>query len=132
MDLADRTYPADADSIPRVRDQVEAACAEAGLVGAPLESLLIAVSEAATNAVRHSGVDEFRVVVSHTDGVVEVVVRDHGSGLGDVDHDMPAPTAPGGRGLPLMEALVDECSIRGTGSGTEIRLRQPVASSPIA
>jgi anti-sigma regulatory factor (Ser/Thr protein kinase) len=87
--------------------------------------ILLAVSEAANNAVLHSGTDEV-VVTWRADGsCAEIVVQDRGR----FRHRIPMPVLgdQGGRGIPLMMAVMDEVDIA-PGSedqpGTTIRLRK--------
>ena len=92
-------------------------------------NILLAVSEAAANAVVHayethqSGV--FDVGVRHgVTGAVEVVVRDYGHGLG-------TPRRPGmGLGLLLMQRLADGCRVGAAAPGVVVRLTFAVARSP--
>jgi anti-sigma regulatory factor (Ser/Thr protein kinase) len=87
--------------------------------------ILLAVSEAANNAVLHSGTDEVQVIWRLQGRCAEVLVRDRGV----FRHRIPMPTRgeQGGRGLPLMMAVMDEVDVS-PGSrdqpGTTIRLRK--------
>jgi serine phosphatase RsbU (regulator of sigma subunit)/anti-sigma regulatory factor (Ser/Thr protein kinase) len=82
--------------------------------------LLTACGEAATNAIRHASGplrSEFELEAAIVEDGVEICVRDHGSWRerrGDV----------GGRGLPIIEAYVDELTITPSPSGTEVRMRR--------
>lgn len=123
-----RHYDAIPTSVPDARADVARACRGVGLGESAYEDLLVAVSEAATNVVRHSGADTFRVETTIVGGVVTVAVDDHGVGIhfDAASGSMPAPEAFGGRGLPLMEALVDEYEIQSSPQGTRVVLRQGV------
>lgn len=125
MYLVDTTYAADPSSIPTARDDVSSALPET-IDPAARGDLLIAVSEAVTNVVRHSGADTFRVTVDNRDRAVEVTVTDSGAGIDGAPAEMPDPTAFGGRGLPLMEALVDQCRISSSEAGTTVWLRKEI------
>jgi anti-sigma regulatory factor (Ser/Thr protein kinase) len=108
-----------------VRDQIAASSfseAEA--------DILLAVSEAANNAVLHSGTDEV-IVTWRIDGrCAEILIRDRGRFRHRIP--MPAMDEQGGRGIPLMMAVMDEVDIS-PGSdeqpGTSIRLRKCKASN---
>jgi len=82
--------------------------------------LLTACGEACTNAIRHANGplrSDFEVHASVEEGNIEIIVRDRGrwrERRGDV----------GGRGLPIIEAYVDELDIRPSPSGTEVRMRR--------
>lgn len=87
--------------------------------------ILLAVSEAANNAVLHSGTDEV-IVTWRLDGrCAEILVRDRGRFRHRIP--MPAMGEQGGRGIPLMMAVMDGVDIT-PGSdeqpGTTIRLRK--------
>jgi serine phosphatase RsbU (regulator of sigma subunit) len=82
--------------------------------------LLTACGEACTNAIRHAsgplGAD-FEVEARKIEGGVEIRVRDQGKWReprGDV----------GGRGLPIIEAYVDELNVMPSPAGTEVRMRR--------
>jgi anti-sigma regulatory factor (Ser/Thr protein kinase) len=87
-----------------------------------VEDVVLAVSEAATNAVIHSNTPEILVGWSKSGGYIEVCIKDHGI----FKHRMPGPTHDvGGRGIPIMVALMDDVTLSpGTEErpGTVIRL----------
>jgi serine phosphatase RsbU (regulator of sigma subunit) len=94
--------------------------AQAGASDLEAYELLTACGEACTNAIRHASGplrSDFEVDAAVVDGAVEIVVRDRGSWRqprGDV----------GGRGLPIIEAYVDELDVRPGAAGTEVRMRR--------
>ena len=96
---------------------------QAGASDAEAYELLTACGEACTNAIRHASgplQSQFEVDAAIVDGAVEVRVRDHGcwrAPRGDV----------GGRGLPIIEAYVDELRIDRRPSGTEVTMRRRLA-----
>jgi anti-sigma regulatory factor (Ser/Thr protein kinase) len=87
--------------------------------------ILLAVSEAANNAVLHSGTDEVIVTWRVSGHCAEIVIEDRGL----FRHRIPMPALgdQGGRGIPLMMAAMDEVDIS-PGSeerpGTTVRLRK--------
>ena len=91
-----------------------------GATDAEVYELLTACGEACTNAIRHASGplrSQFEVEATLVDGGVEVRVRDHGTWReprGNV----------GGRGLPIIEAYVDELEVLRGPSGTEVRMRR--------
>jgi serine/threonine-protein kinase RsbW len=101
-----------------------------GLSKEELFDLKVAATEALTNAIRGSrgrkGID---VAVEPREGAIEIEVRNRGSfelgnsALADID-------AEGGRGLPLMFALVDEVEFASTSEGTRVRMRKRVHGRP--
>jgi anti-sigma regulatory factor (Ser/Thr protein kinase) len=74
-----------------------------------LPDLLIAVSEAAANAILHSGTEEFRVSWRSTQDRVRITVEDDGIFVDRV----PVPEIDGvaHRGISLMAATMDELSL---------------------
>jgi anti-sigma regulatory factor (Ser/Thr protein kinase) len=109
-----------------------------------IDDLLIAVSEATTNAIEAStaagrtagavpgaGAGDPRVHVRCllADDRIEVEVRDRGGGF-DPGELAPIPEAADpdrlqrerGLGLPLMRTLADEAVVTNAGGGTEVRL----------
>jgi len=120
------TLPREARSVAHVRELARHALELVGAPSAVTGDACLAVSEACANAVEHAGDgDHYDVVLDVTTERLVAVVTDHGTGAPhDVLHAaMPAPTAPRGRGLPLIRALVDEASITSrSGVGTAVRI----------
>ena len=126
--------PAARLSLPRERHTVRVArlLLEDSLVRAgfdPLQAsdLSIALSEACSNAVRHaSGAPSYDVEIAiDDDGTCTVVVADEGSGFEHEAISMPDPDAQGGRGLALIDALVDEYRIDALpGAGSRITMQK--------
>jgi anti-sigma regulatory factor (Ser/Thr protein kinase) len=92
------------------------------------DDVVLALSEAATNAVLHgsSGGQPIQVIVHVNDDWVEASVLDHGP--------QPPPGLPGdsdelragGRGLWLLGRLVDEVRIERVRLGTRVTLRRAI------
>jgi anti-sigma regulatory factor (Ser/Thr protein kinase) len=87
----------------------------------------MACSEACTNAIEHAGAgpDEtitFEAVLQ--DGEVDVTVRDRGHWRDQ------RPPSDQGRGLDLIDALMDEVTLETSPEGTVIRLRRRL-SEPV-
>ena len=84
--------------------------------------LKLAATEALTNAVKQAEADHLvHVTLEGHEGVIDVHVADKGS------FARPAARgalAEGGRGIPLMLALVDEVEFARTGDGTRVRMRK--------
>jgi two-component system, NarL family, sensor histidine kinase UhpB len=92
--------------------------------------------EALTNTARHAGADRAEVRLTPVAGGVELLVRDNGKGFGT------APEGAGIRGMrerallvgadltlePGPEASIEVATEAGSESGTDVRLRIPVAS----
>jgi len=118
-----QTYPAESDSLLADVRRFVAAVSEPYLEQPSIHDLVLAVTEACANAIRHSGSDEIRVTVTVDGPCVEILVEDDGvyrMSLPVIDGD-----AGSHRGLYLMAAMVDDFSLhRGTRAhaGTTVRL----------
>jgi GAF domain-containing protein/anti-sigma regulatory factor (Ser/Thr protein kinase) len=89
---------------------------------------LIAVGEAAGNAVEHAYGPEdaiFDVTAALTGREMAVTVRDYGTWR-------PPRGQNRGRGTALMQQLMDEFEVRTTRDGTEVRLRRRLGQGPSA
>jgi anti-sigma regulatory factor (Ser/Thr protein kinase) len=94
------------------------------------DDLILALSEAATNAVLYgsSGHQPIQVVVHVNDGWVEASVLDHGP---EPPAGLPAAADPGelpagGRVLWLLPRLVDEVRLERVRRGTRVTLRRAI------
>ena len=120
----DVTLHADPAPTRALRAALDDVGARFGLAEDELFELKVAATEALTNAIRGSrdGRPVDVAVQSHEDAI-EVEVSNHGAfELGD-----PTLTdieSEGGRGIPLMFALVDEVEFASNGDGTRVRMRK--------
>ena len=117
--------PASAESVADARRSVADFARESGVSGPCLDDVLLAVSEAVTNAVVHGFaalVDPGTVMVVATVCAewIDVGVTDDGAGMAP-RHDSPGL----GLGLPLIRHLADEFDHRrpANGVGTEVWMR---------
>ena len=124
MTVLRRTFVADADELTEVRRFVRDCATQTGYDG-DLDDLLLAVSEAAANAVAHSGSTEFRVSWRLDGRGVEITVDDDGR---FVQHaGAPELDGVGHRGMQIMAATMDEVQLVKGGHGvrgTSVRLVQ--------
>lgn len=117
------SYPAAPGSVREARADVIAQAAAAGVPEDLFPRIMLAVSEAVTNAVLHAydGQEPGEVHVSTAQGSegFEVVVSDDGHGL------VPRPDSPGlGLGLPIVSRVADELDVSaGEHQGTRVRMR---------
>lgn len=114
----DVAFPARPDSCPKLRREIRAFLERLRLDGGRVDDVVLAVGEAAGNAVEHAyrgndGSVRLRAYVADNQLIVEV--RD--SGRWQLGGDPQR-----GRGLGIMRALVDRVSIESTRSGTNVRL----------
>ena len=102
--------PREAETVGIVRDVAVAALVRLGVTRDCTEDIRLALSEACTNVVDHSTVDdEYEVRLQVTGRTCEVRVVDTGRGFDAVSlSEAPVPAdSPRGRGISLMHALVD-------------------------
>lgn len=102
-----------------------------------LEDIKTAVSEAVTNAIVHAYPDTIGQVQIKVrvcgESTLEIVVRDHGLGIPNVDQAMePMYTTGGeersGMGFTIMESFMDKLNVRSTpGKGTTVTMKKRLA-----
>jgi anti-sigma regulatory factor (Ser/Thr protein kinase) len=112
-------------SIPTLRRELGAFLGSTGLCDDAIYDLLLAVSEAASNAVdhpQHSTEPFFDVAAEIDGGAVTVVVQDHGRWL------EPTPSPHRGRGVAMMGVLADTTVTAGT-HGTVVTIRNHAAAA---
>jgi anti-sigma regulatory factor (Ser/Thr protein kinase) len=91
----------------------------------------LAVTEVATNSIRHGGGDGALDVGQDDDRVLYAEVVDHGHGGAAVPTDMPAPGELGGRGLWISRELSDRMHIDSGPDGTTVRLEMTLGDSTL-
>jgi serine/threonine-protein kinase RsbW len=118
-----RSFPADPSVLYLIRRFLAQKAAEARLSKHTTENLLLAVTEACANALRHTLTPDIHISLQILQDRVQVEIRDQGVFRKRVP-EIP-PGEGGGFGVPLMLALTDEISLRqGTEQhpGTVVRL----------
>lgn len=94
----------------------------AGFGPEEIYDLKLAVTEAATNVIRHAAVNSFEIQYRTLPGEVEITVSDVGGGF-EVDECAPPSEGDGGFGLSVIRNLVDEMVIDSTaGGGTRLTM----------
>jgi anti-sigma regulatory factor (Ser/Thr protein kinase) len=91
---------------------------------AAVDDVVLAVGEALSNAVEHSGPSNFAPVnleIDVADDELMIEVADHGHWR----HRPPRPD--GGRGLGIMRAVMDDVAIDREPNGTRVHLRKHLA-----
>jgi anti-sigma regulatory factor (Ser/Thr protein kinase) len=128
---AERIFPADPVSLREIRTFVRDQALRATLGAESAEELTLAVSEAASNSIRHTQTTSVRLEARREGKCLVVEIEDEGT----FDGRMPIPEleGPGGRGILLMTAFADEVAIlEGTPQepGTTVRLVKCKPSEP--
>ena len=116
-------HPARPELVPIARHAVREFAAEQGADPVLFADISLAVSEAVTNAVKHSGTREDETVsltAAVADDWLEIVVRDRGTGFGNSESDGL------GLGLSIIARLSAQLTISQEGTGTEVRMRFPL------
>jgi len=121
--------PRDAFGIPMVRRVLGNALRTIGVAEDCVSDILLAASEACANAVRHGGpAKRYQVTAAIRDGRCELRVVDRGPGLPAIPERFPPGDTEHGRGILIMQSVVDEISFDITpGEGTTVRLRKRLA-----
>jgi serine phosphatase RsbU (regulator of sigma subunit)/anti-sigma regulatory factor (Ser/Thr protein kinase) len=116
--------PAEPEALSSVRQSLERWLSEAGTSRRDAHAIKVACGEACANAIEHAyrpGDAAFRIEASRVDSEVLIVVRDFGGWREPRGADR-------GRGLPLMEALMDFVQVDPSSEGTTVQLRRRLAA----
>ena len=102
-----------------------------------LEDIKTAVSEAVTNAIVHAYPDSIGKVLVKVrvcpGNVLEIIVKDHGKGILDIDKAREPMFTTGGEersgmGFTIMESFMDKLTVRSVpGRGTTVVMRKRLA-----
>ena len=104
------TLPRDEQTVPVARHIVRNAMEQVGVEETCVDDVELALSEACTNVLLHSGPgDQYKVRLDLEDrlGLIRIVDVGHGFDSAELRDDGALPEAERGRGLGLMQALVD-------------------------
>ncbi len=102
----------------------------AGLEQQDMYDLKLAITEAATNVIRHAQVDSFEIEYRTSPEAIEITVKDAGEGFEEEDFS-GHPNSRGGFGLTVIKSLVDEVALETTtGSGTRLRMVRQISTVP--
>jgi serine/threonine-protein kinase RsbW len=124
------SLPRERESVSAVRRIVAGAMAEVGVEPSCAADVELALTEGCANVVRHAtSTDRYRVTFQLDRRAAKIVIADAGKGfaLNGSTHHMAATLSEGGRGLALMEMLMDEADFRvEEGRGTRVSLTKQV------
>jgi serine/threonine-protein kinase RsbW len=116
-------HPALPELVPLFRHAASDFAVEQGASPELRADIALAVSEAVTNAVKHSNARKDETVTMEataSDDWLEIVVRDRGTGFGTEESDGL------GLGLPIIARLSARLTISQEGNGTELRMAFPL------
>jgi anti-sigma regulatory factor (Ser/Thr protein kinase) len=114
-------YPATPLCVRVIRAEVEAVAAECGLHGEALHNVVLAVSEAATNAVVHGSAGRED---AHIDLVVELTELELLVTVGDSGKGLRPSALPAGlhAGLAIIAIITGHLHLRSSDTGTEVHM----------
>jgi anti-sigma regulatory factor (Ser/Thr protein kinase) len=128
-EFAHRSWPADVHQLPAIREDVRGWLKPLELTEGARQDLVLAVSEAASNALAHaypepsgpSGRDTVEMTYWIDDGRVWIEIVDRGA------WKTPKDSADGhGLGIPMMQRLVDSVMIHYGARGTSVLMSHPL------
>jgi serine/threonine-protein kinase RsbW len=126
--------PVDSSSVPFVRGLCRQALEHLRVERAVVDEITLALTEACANVIRHAGDHAaYEVQVAIDDALCRMSVFDDGTGFdpGALPQDRGDSPLDGGRGLLLMQALVDRLDFRHEGDGRHrVTLEKRLASPP--
>ena len=102
--------PRDSSTLSVVRHITASALDELGVVPEEVGDVILALTEAAANVVKHSGADdqyEVHLVIENATCEIRVVDSGRGFDSDSLGVNMAGPSEERGRGMALMAALVD-------------------------
>jgi serine/threonine-protein kinase RsbW len=106
----------------RLRQLVAWAARRVGLDRDRGHDLALAVSEAASNVVKHGSPTGQLELIQDDDRALIAQISDHGPGMTSTTVNLPTPESESGRGLYLIHQLCDRVEYRTGPAGTTIRL----------
>ena len=121
--------PRDVTSVPVSRQVLDGCLGTLGVTPDTRADIALALSEACANVVQHAGPgEEYQVQVSAGDGRCVIEVVNTGSGADDtriaLNGEPVPPTAEHGRGLKIINAVVDNLQLTGTRNGVTVHFEK--------
>jgi anti-anti-sigma factor len=120
--------PAEPHVVASVRRTIRQWATRSGASDEEAYDLVLAVGEAVTNVIEHaytSSGGQVEVEAAISQGLARIVVRDLGRWR-------PPRSSEGGRGLLLMQGLVDNVDVVSGPGGTEVRLSRRIGQMPVS
>jgi serine/threonine-protein kinase RsbW len=128
------SLPRDAASVPVTRRLLDCCLETLGVTPETRADLALALTEACANVIRHAGPgDDYEVIVSTRDGrcVIEVVDTGGNGTTRRKRTEAQGGLAEHGRGLKIINAVVDDMSMTGNGrAGTTVHFEKALDWPP--
>jgi serine/threonine-protein kinase RsbW len=119
--------------VPVSRQVLDCCLETLGVTPDTRTDIALALTEACANVIQHAGDgDEYRVKASTRDGrcIIEVVNTGNGEAIAPATDPVPS-NAEHGRGLKIMDALVDNLRLTGNGRrGTTVHFEKALRWEP--
>jgi len=125
------SLPTEARYVGMMRNVAECVLSDLGVPDEANSDIQLAVTEACANAVRHSDTGQYSVHLAVGSDGCEVEVVDEGSGFEPTDITQNGSEFESGRGLWLMQALVDDLQFVRGSDGTHVRLIKQWDAQPL-
>lgn len=126
--------PRDSSTLSVVRHITASALEELGVVSDEIGDVILALTEAAANVVKHSGADdryEVHLVIENNSCDIRVVDSGRGFDSESLGVNMAGPSEEQGRGMALMAALVDSVRFESRPeAGTVVHLVKDLSLRP--
>ncbi len=133
--MAEQHYHLEIESDPKnlitVEEFINYFCKDLNIVEERITGIMLAVTEATTNAIIHANknikLKLVKIDADVIDGILKITIKDEGKGFDPTK--VPDPTEPenllkdSGRGLYLMRTYMDELDYNLTPNGTETILK---------
>lgn len=128
------TLPAEVESVPTGRSIARASLSLLRVSESSIDDVTLALTEACANVVKHAGGHRYQVRMSIDDALCVIEVIDNGVGFDPASVPPPDPDdlLSEGRGLLLMESLVDQLAFtrREDSTGTVVCLQMRLDLDP--
>lgn len=140
VEFVHRSWPADPEQLSVIRHQLTSWLAPLHLTEAETVDVVLAVDEAAANAVRHaygsaeSGTVELTLWMEYgpgaNDSTLSIEIVDHGHWQAPGVPAAPGEAGGSGRGIPLMAAMAEAVLIHYDDRGSRVLLRHRLPPTP--
>ena len=123
-----KSFDCDVETVKEIRAWISTRLTSRGVPAAAVDDIILAASEAVTNAIMHGYAPSHRgrvdVSIQRSSDSVSLTVRDYGDGFRGDRYSAPDLSAPqeNGYGVYLMHALMDSVDVQNAEKGTQVRM----------